>query len=341
VAPAGQNVSHGFPASTGLGEPATLAAVAGVLALLAAALLAWRHAERAGPGRALPARVAAFGVLWWFLLLSPTSSVVPIADLVAEHRVYLALLGPALALAVAADAALAARAARPRWGVAAAAAVLLLLGGATAARAAVWRSAVSLWADAAAGNPSDPRVAGNHAYALAEAGRIEEARAEFKRAMRLPSTPRQLADNVRNYSAMEAGRGDNLTALSIVDLGIAVAPFDHELRVNRAIILHDLYRPAEGLEDALLAVRIAPGEPGPHHALGVNQLDAGQPGPALQSARTALRIDPTHQAARRLEFLALARLGERAAGCAAWRRLQADGLAMRAMAPHAAALGCP
>jgi len=259
---------------------------------------------------------------------------------VAEHRVYLALLGPALALVVAIDAALAARAVRPRWGVAAAALLLLALAGATAARAAVWRSAASLWADAAGKSPGDARVAGNHAFALAEAGRTPEARAEFQRAMRLPGTPRQLSDNARNYSAMEAGAGDNLAALSIVDLGIAVNPWDYELRVNRAVILHDLRRPAEGLEDALLAVRIAPGEPGAHHALGVNQLAIGQPLLALSSARAALRIDPSHVGARRLEFMVLARLGDRAAGCAAWRRLEADGQAMRALVPQATMLGC-
>ena len=298
------------------------------------------RAERAGPGAEAPARFAAFGTLWWFLLLSPTSSVVPIVDLVAEHRVYLALLGPALALVVAADAALAARAVRPRWGLAGAAVVLLALAGATAARAAVWRSPVALWRDSAAKNPGDPRVAGNHAYALAEAQRIPEARAEFQRSMRLPSTPRQLADNARNFSAMEAGVGDNATALSITDLGVAAAPWDWELRINRAVVLHDLMRPAEGLADAQLAVRLAPGQPGAHHALGVCQLDTGQPAAALQSARTALRIDPSHQATRRLEFLALAALGDRAAGCAAWQRLRAEGLALRAMGPHAARLGC-
>jgi len=259
---------------------------------------------------------------------------------VAEHRVYLALLGPALALVVAADAALAARAVRPRWGLAAAAVVLLALAGATAARAAVWRSPVSLWQDCAAKNPGDPRVAGNFAYALAEARRIPEARAEFQRAMRLPSTPRQLADNARNFSAMEAGLGDNVTALSITDLGIAASPWDYELRVNRAVILHDLLRPAEGLADAQLAVRLAPGQPGAHNALGVCQLATGQPAAALQSARAALRIDPSYQPARRLEFLALAALGDQAAGCAAWQRLRAEGLALRGMAPHAARLGC-
>ncbi|MBI5597277.1 MAG: tetratricopeptide repeat protein, partial [Elusimicrobia bacterium] len=210
----------------------------------------------------------------------------------------------------------------------------------TAARAATWRTTTSLWADAAAKSPGDARVAGNHAQALLEAGRLPEARAEFQRAIRLPASQRVRAENARNYSAMEARAGDDLAALSIVDLGIAMNPWDAELRVNRAVILHDLGRPAEGLEEGRLAIRLAPGEPGPRYALGLNQLDAGQAPAALSSARAALGIDPAHPPARRLEFMALARLGDRDAGCDAWRRLVGAGLAMQALEPMAGQLGC-
>ncbi len=339
-APAGQNVQHTFPPSGSLAEPATLTAAVAVLALLGAAGWLWWRAERGGARQAVPARVAAFAVLWWFTVLSPTSSVVPIVDLVAEHRLYLALLGPALAVVVAADAALAARGLGWRWGAGLAAAAWLALAGATALRAAVWRTAVSLWADAAEKSPTDARVAGNLAYALQAVGRTGEARAEFQRAMRLPATPRQRADNARNYAALEAERGDNVTALSIADMGVAVAPFDYELRVNRALILHDLGRAPEALQDGAMAVRLAPGEPATHHALGLALIATGQPAAALTEARAALRIDPSYSHARRLEFTALSRLGQREEACAAWRRLRAENLATPANGVEARNLGC-
>jgi hypothetical protein len=94
--PAGQALEHPFDPSPGLVHAPTIAALAGLVAALAAAVFLWR---RGGAPRA-----AAVGILWWFLLLSPTSSVVPIIDLVAEHRVYLALAGLALSLAVGLDA---------------------------------------------------------------------------------------------------------------------------------------------------------------------------------------------------------------------------------------------
>jgi len=84
-------------------DGAVLAAGAGVVALLALAALLWARAERSPDPR--PAeRVAAFGILFWFVALSPTSSFVPVTDLAVEHRVYLASLGPFLAATVGADA---------------------------------------------------------------------------------------------------------------------------------------------------------------------------------------------------------------------------------------------
>ena len=46
-------------------------------------------------------RLAAFGVLWFFVALLPTSSVVEFSDVMAEHRVYLASLGIFMAVGVA------------------------------------------------------------------------------------------------------------------------------------------------------------------------------------------------------------------------------------------------
>ena len=118
-------------------DGAVLAAGAGVVALLALAALLWARAERSPDPR--PAeRVAAFGILFWFVALSPTSSFVPVTDLAVEHRVYLASLGPFLAATVGADALLHRLLPRPRAplaGAALASLVLLSLGLALASRA--------------------------------------------------------------------------------------------------------------------------------------------------------------------------------------------------------------
>jgi len=131
--------------ATGLFSPWTnLPAATAVLALVAGALaVAPRHP------------LVAFAALWYFLWLVPESTIFQLG-LMFEHRAYLPGVGPLLGVALAAEA-LGRRAARPRLAAALAAVALagLLLG--TWVRNGVWTSPRSVWADAAAKAPRNPR----------------------------------------------------------------------------------------------------------------------------------------------------------------------------------------
>ena len=54
----------------------------------------------------------AFGIIWFFVTLSVESSVIPISDVIFEHRLYLAIVGVSLCFPVMLD--YAARLLRPR-----------------------------------------------------------------------------------------------------------------------------------------------------------------------------------------------------------------------------------
>jgi len=322
--PAGQSVDRAFTPSPGLDHGPTLAAATATAALLALAGWLWWRAERgAAPAAARP---VAFGIAWWLLLLAPTSSVVPIADLVAEHRVYLALLGPLLALAVAGDLALSrlpagrARAAALVLG----AAVWTGLGGALAARAQLWRSQLALWADAAAVSPDSSRVVGNHAYALHVSGAREAAIPVYARALELARTPHDVAATARNLSVLYCTTKEFERALAVVDRGLAAEPHDFELRINRALALRGLFRIEEALVEASRAVALAD-QPSAHDTLGLVLLMRADPAAALAEFRAARRLDPERRLYADHEILALARLGRRGDACAAWSALLALG----------------
>ncbi len=131
----------------------------------------------------------AFGILWFFLWLAPSNSLLPRLDLVNDRQLYVALIGPAwlagcLVAWIAARTATLGRA--PRRGLAAAGvATLLLLGLATAKRNEVYANEIAFWSDVAAKSPANPRAAGNLGYAYALAGRRAEAEAQFRRALAL------------------------------------------------------------------------------------------------------------------------------------------------------------
>ena len=147
-----------------------------------------------------------------FFVLAPTSSVIPLGDLMFEHRAYPLLailvpaffygLAPALAPAQSRPPGSSATGSRPGFRLTAAraypvvAAMILLFALNAYARNRVWRSDLSLSADAMTKSPEKPRTIYNYACALRDAGQFETAAVWFERARRQlkPGDRRREAD---------------------------------------------------------------------------------------------------------------------------------------------------
>ncbi len=136
-----------------------------------------------------------FAGAWFFLILAPSSSVLPIVtEVAAEHRMYLPLAAViavvAAGLYVAGTTIVKDR--RTSTVVCALAAVLVVvaLGAETHARNRVYWSAESLWQDTVTKRPSDPRPKVAYAEALAGTGRLAEAETQLQAAVALaPGDP--------------------------------------------------------------------------------------------------------------------------------------------------------
>lgn len=120
----------------------------------------------------------ALALLWFFLHLAPTNSLLPRLDAVNDRQLYLASIGP-LALAGLALSLM------PRGRVALAAALALVLAVGTVLRNRDYRSEVALWTETARLSPGKARAFNNLGFALQQAGRPEEARAAYERALAL------------------------------------------------------------------------------------------------------------------------------------------------------------
>jgi protein O-mannosyl-transferase len=186
-APVGLNLDYDFPVSRSLTEPGVLLSSLLLAALLGGGLWAFLRARGRGDVAAARLRMVGFGTLWFLLTLSIESSVIPLADVIFEHRLYLPSVG-AFLVAACAGAALAAKLSPSRARVAklAVAAVVLALAGATYARNAVWGDEGGLWMDVLAKSPNNARAhnnAGNLFFA--PRGRLDEAIGHFQTALRL------------------------------------------------------------------------------------------------------------------------------------------------------------
>jgi tetratricopeptide (TPR) repeat protein len=168
-----------------LPAPAALtAALAWKLAPHAAALLiaVWQWRKR--PWLSL-------GILWFYLHLAPTNSLLARYDVANDRQFYLAMLGPAFILAV-----LVQRLAWPlRWP--ALAALLITLGLATHTRNLDYRDEISLWTATTRDTPGKARPWNNLGYAFQLAGRRDEAIAAYRRALEIDPVYDKAKANLR------------------------------------------------------------------------------------------------------------------------------------------------
>jgi Flp pilus assembly protein TadD len=328
VWPAGQNLDYELPVASGLLEPRTLLPALALAALLAAALWCWGWSRKDGPpaGTKGAARLFAFGILWFLVVLAPTSSVVPLRDVIEEHRVYLASWGVLTALAAAASLLFdrlgggGAKARRAKGvlalGLCAAAGVALFQ------RNAVWETRVSLWRDAVAGSPTKARAHENLGHALYLAGDLRGAAAEYRAALRFGADGTvpmpKLLNNV-GASLMEMGRLDE--AAAFLSHALTIAPDDVRLLNNLAMTRLWKGELDAALATARRAVALFPGDPGAHNALGqILQKRGDQAGAAEQFALEA-SLNPDLALQLRSAATAQERAGDVAAACGSWGRL--------------------
>jgi tetratricopeptide (TPR) repeat protein len=168
----------------------SLASVAGLLALATVSLLVIAMRRRA--------RLAVLAWLWPLVALLPTNSLVPKIDLVTEKPLYLAWVGPAIAIGYGVSVLLSAPWVRVhRRSVMAAGIVLIgLCAAACAWRVSVWSDPVALWREAVASAPEKPRCWNNLGMAYFAAGRYVEALRAFQTALRLNPTYELAAENL-------------------------------------------------------------------------------------------------------------------------------------------------
>lgn len=268
--------------------------------------------------------VLGFTGLWFFLILAPSSSVVPlVSQTVSEHRMYLPLAAP-LAVGLVALFAAAGRA-----GLAAAACAILALGVTSARRNVDYRSELSIWTDTVAKVPGNARARvnlgavqkgmGNDAAALAEyqaalqrdpnspeawnnlgtvlldAGRPAEAITPCETALRLrPNFP--LAHNNLGTALVQTGRvADGVAHLQSA---LSLQPDLAEAHCNLTSAYTFLGKPDEAIVHGEQAVRLRPGMALAHYNLSNAYLKKQQTARAIAELEAAVRLNPRYAEAQ-------------------------------------------
>jgi protein O-mannosyl-transferase len=287
--PAPLQFLYDWPPAFTLREALPELAVTSGLALATLALL-WRRP------------VAAFPLAWFFLVLAPTSSVVPIvSELVAEKRMYLPLAGLVPGAVVALHLAWQAAAARiggPRAARAlealALAAWAAALGLGTWERVRIWQSERSLWEDTAAKAPLHPWVNNNLGIVYLRAGELERAEERFRAALaRRP----ELATAWVNLGNVRMARGNVAGAVEAYRRGLEERPDAYEVHYNLGLGLARLGEVEAAVAHWEEAVRLYPGHRSAHVGLARAYARRGELPLALEHQRLVIALNPGEAAA--------------------------------------------
>ncbi len=248
-----------------------------VLALLFATLVA--VCDRRTSRRAL-----GFAGAWFFLILAPSSSVVPlVTQTMAEHRMYLPLAAVVCLFVVAMFTCFGPRATTFF-------AVLALAGlTATVARNHDYRDAVTIWRDTAAKLPANPRAHHNLALALHHAGQSAEAHIHFSRALALD--PAYVTAHY-NWSVALLAEARIAEALLHLAATVRLAPDHADAHRQLARLAEQAGQLADAETHFNAVLRLAPDDLTAHRRLGLLLARAGRLSPAAEHLRTVVRLAP-------------------------------------------------
>lgn len=211
-------------------------------------------------------RMIGFGLLWYIISLLPTS-LLPMAEVMNDHRTFLPYIGLIIAAAALASLIIERRKGyrRPAALAGGLAVALFLCGNAYATyqRNKVWRDDKSLWHDVVTKSPGNSRGLMNYGNALMKRGDYAGALNYFRRAQLL--TPRY----------------------STVFINIAIAEGANK-------------QPAQAERDFKMALTLAPANPDSHTFYGAWLLKHSRPVEALQLATKAAELAPADIMARDL-----------------------------------------
>jgi hypothetical protein len=213
-----------------------------------------------------------FPGVWFFLILAPTSSFIPIlGEVAAERRMYLPLAA-VITLVVGGLWRLLAglpvdrRGVRTIWGLAAAMliAAVLTLGWLTLRRNENYRTEVSIWRDTVQKAPTSFRAQYGLGLALATAGQPDEAGAAFFETLRLKPDFAQ-AQYDWGLGLMKAGRDEE--ALTHFNEAIHINPRYAQAQEGLGVVLYHQGKLAEAIEHFFEATRLNPNDMESHRNL--------------------------------------------------------------------------
>lgn len=273
VFPAGQNLDHDFPMSTGIFSPPST--------MLGLALIGFIIVVIIRLKRSLP--LVSFGLAW--ILVTFAVNLAPRQNVIFEHKIYLISFGFLVAAAnlfsiVLKD---------PKKVFGFLAGVIAVLSVAAFYRNQVWQNELTLWEDVYKKSPDKSRVNANLGRVYGAQKRYEDALRHLNRAVELRGDDHISRLN-RGLLYHELNR--DAAALDDINEAIRIDPQYFPLWTARAMVYMDRQDDAAALADLQEAIRIKPDNPDAYLMRGTLLMRQGRAQEALVDLDIVLNISP-------------------------------------------------
>ena len=232
-------------------------------------------------------RLARFAFLWALITILPTSSLIPLKQIVTEHRAYLPGLGIILAMGIGGLAVVRHPTGRPVMIFS----FLMLMSLLTLHRSLDYRTEVRLWQDTAEKSPRKALVHNNLAAAYLGEKRFDEARREIEITLGLDP---QYTDAYINLGHIYSQQEKWEQARTEFDRGILLGTPKADAFFNAGLVRTYLSRTEEAIPFFKKAVEMKPQRAKYHFELGNAYRSLNRHDEALVEYRMTLKAQPGH-----------------------------------------------
>ncbi len=282
--PLNQNIDYDYPISRSFLEGPTL-----VSFLFLSGILYWSQRMFARY------RLLAFSIFFFFLSLLPESSLLPLNDVIYEHRLYLPLAGYSLFLVSGLyyGTSLLSKSERPFTSLRVTIFVLTMIitfnSVLTYQRNKVWTDDLTLWDDATRKSPHKARPVNNRGFDYFLQRNFPQAIADFNKAISIDPTYAKAYSNRGNiYKAL------NRPPQAIADYNKAIEldPLDIKTYVNRGNIYDQQNNMRQAISDYTQAIEKTPDQAFPYYLRGNAYAREGLLNEAIADYTTAVELHP-------------------------------------------------
>jgi protein O-mannosyl-transferase len=234
-------------------------------------------------------KVLSFGIFWLFLTLSIESSIIPIADPMFEHRMYLPMLG--LGLFLISSIFLLLKKIRPIYIFSLLFVIIVLMGFTSYSRNEIWKNDLTLWSDVIKKAPYNDRGYSSKGLALGSLKRYEEANKYYDEAVKLNpenfntwNNKGEILDKLENYEA----------AVNCYDQALKAKPDFFEALNNKGKALNTLQKYNEALDFLDEAVKLKPDNNQAWYNKGISLAGLKKYQEAIDCYDEAIKIKPDY-----------------------------------------------